>query len=307
MSTKTESQQTAHVPVLLQEVCTVLSVQPNDVVVDCTVGGGGHAAGLLSELGPHGRYLGIDADRDALTRVRERIGDDERVTLIQGNFRDLRRHVYDAGLTHVDKILIDLGLSSDQISGYSGRGFSFTHDEPLLMTIESAPEEETLTAYTVVNEWAESSLADVIFGFGEERRARRIARAIVEAREQAPLRTSGELATIIAGAVPRSGGIHPATKTFQAIRIAVNDELGALREVLQASIELLVPGGRLAVIAFHSLEDRIVKQTFVTWEKSGHGVRVLKRPLTAGEEECRHNRRARSAKLRSFEATLSDD
>ncbi len=299
--------ETAHIPVLLHEVIDVLALRPGDVVVDGTAGGGGHAQAILTELGPKGVYLGIDLDARALARTHERLGDDPRVTLVEGNFRDIERLMAAHGLTHADRILLDLGLSSDQLvaSEDTGRGFSFTRDEPLLMTLADTPDEEVLTARDVVNTWSEESLADIIYGFGGETRARRIAQAIVEARAAGEITTSGQLAEIVERAVGRRGAAHPATRTFQAIRIAVNDELGALADALTGADRVLAPGGRIAVISFHSLEDRTVKRTFRSWVEAGRGTLVTKRPVVPTDDELAHNRRARSAKLRCFERTYA--
>lgn len=295
---------TVHIPVLLQHVITTLALQPTDAVVDGTLGGGGHAKSILALLGEEGRYLGIDADESALARVRKLLGKDERVYYALGNFRNIDTLAQRAKFSHIDKILLDLGLSSDQLEKRSGRGFSFQVDEPLKMTFTLSPEKEKLTAWHVVNEWSEESLADIIYGFGEEKKSRRIAKAIVDARQDESIETSKELADIIEQAVPRRSGAHPATRTFQAIRIAVNDELGALEEVLKKSKTLLAPGGRIAIISFHSLEDRTVKRTFAEWEKEGFGERITKRPIAPSREECVENRRSRSAKLRCFRKTL---
>jgi len=299
--------ETAHIPVLLHEVIDVLALRPGDVVVDGTAGGGGHAQAILTELGPKGVYLGIDLDARALARTHERLGDDPRVTLVEGNFRDIERCMAAHGLTHADRILLDLGLSSDQLvaSEDTGRGFSFTRDEPLLMTLADTPDEEVLTARDVVNTWSEESLADIIYGFGGETRARRIAQAIVEARAAGEITMSGQLAEIVERAVGRRGAAHPATRTFQAIRIAVNDELGALADALTGADRVLAPGGRIAVISFHSLEDRTVKRTFRSWVENERGTLVTKRPVVPTDDELAHNRRARSAKLRCFERTYA--
>ncbi|MBP9759921.1 MAG: 16S rRNA (cytosine(1402)-N(4))-methyltransferase RsmH [Candidatus Pacebacteria bacterium] len=297
-----EEKTTAHIPVLLQEVIDVLTIAPDDCVLDGTAGGGGHAEAILRVLGSTGRYIGIDADATAIERVRARLHDDPRVTLICGNFRTLDELACVAGVTRVTKILLDLGLSSDQLTGNGrGRGFTFQTDEPLVMTLDANPTSETLTAREVVNEWAEESLADVIYGFGGEPRARKIARAIVTARAEAPIETSQALAGLVEASIGRRGAIHPATRTFQAIRIAVNDELGALAMALDKSIHLLAPGGRLAVISFHSLEDGLVKRTFRTWRDAGQGTTLTKKPIIPSSTEARENRRARSAKLRAFE------
>ena len=292
---------TVHIPVLLHDVIKILNISPGDCVVDGTLGGGGHAKAILALLGDNGKYLAIDRDQSAIDRVSAEIGDDERIKFALGNFRDIDKHIKSVGCEMVDKILLDIGLSSDQLEARSGRGFSFMVDEPLKMTFKLNPGKEELTAWHVVNEWGEESLADIIFGFGGDKRSRRIARAICEARENESINTSGELAQIIEKVVPKRKGVHPATKTFQAIRMAVNDELGALKEALEKSKDILSGGGRVAVISFHSLEDRMVKRTFLEWEKLGLGERITKKPIVPGREESKENRRARSAKLRCFQ------
>ncbi len=292
---------TVHTSVLLQDVITTLSLTPTDVVVDGTLGGGGHAKKILELLGDEGRYIGIDADKHALERVRELLVGDERIYYVQGNFRNIDAHVHEAGYEKVDKILLDLGLSSDQLDQKGGRGFSFQREEPLGMTFASEPKEGELTAWHIVNEWSEETLADIIYGFGGEHRSRKIAHAIVTAREEHSIDTTTQLADIVQAVSSGRKGVHPATKTFQAIRMAANDELGALHEVLEKSRDLLNPKGRIAVISFHSLEDRSVKQMFAAWEKEGIGKRVTKKPIAPTREECKANRRARSAKLRCFE------
>jgi 16S rRNA (cytosine1402-N4)-methyltransferase len=298
---KNEVKITQHVPVLLHDVITALALSETDHVVDGTLGGGGYAKAILGHLGANGMLLGIDADQSAFERVKMQIGKDKRVKLVVGNFRNIDTFVAENGLQKVDKIVLDLGLSSDQLEQRSGRGFSFMVDEPLKMTFTLAPEKGVLTAWHVVNEWSEESLADIIFGFGGDHKARRIAQAICEAREVESIETSKELADIVEQVVPRKSGVHPATKTFQAIRIAVNDELGALEEVLVKSKTLLSSKGRIAIVTFHSLEDRIVKRAFMEWEKEGLGKRITKHPLVPSRQECIDNRRSRSAKLRVFE------
>jgi 16S rRNA (cytosine1402-N4)-methyltransferase len=297
---------TAHVPVLLQEVINVLAPSPGDVVLDGTAGGGGHAEAILDKIGPTGRYIGIDADQYALARVRAHLGTDPRVILVEANFRTLDKVAAANDLPAIDKILLDLGLSSDQLvdgGDAPGRGFSFSRDEPLLMTLTSAPKPEDLTARDVVNDWAEESLADIIYGFGGERNARKIARAIVYERDLRPIETTGALAEIIERAIPHHGRVHPATQTFQAIRMAVNDELGALEEAIEKGVTILRPGGRIAVISFHSLEDRTVKRFFKEYEDAGTGIRITKKPIVPERAEILGNRRARSAKLRCFQKT----
>ncbi len=302
--------ETVHVPVLLEEVVQVLEPKVGSVFLDGTLGGGGHANALIPLLGATGRYIGIDADSEALQRARTFLLSQHPscvhfLATVCANARSLKTIVNSLGVKEVDCILFDAGLSSDQLTpkeGQKGRGFSFARNEPLLMTLCANPKGETVTAREVVNEWAEESLADIIYGFGGERRARRIAHAIVEAREKKAIETSGELADIVLQAVGKGWrGIHPATKTFQAIRIAVNDELGALEEVLHTGEEVLAKGGRIAVISFHSLEDGLVKRTFAQWVREGKGRLVTKKPITASRKEQLANRRSRSAKLRCFE------
>ena len=296
-----DGQNTLHTPVLLQEVIELLNVAPTDTIVDGTAGGGGHLTVLLSRLGPEGRYVAIDADATALDRVRERVGQDNRVSYVCGNFRHMVQHLQDVGVDSVDKVLLDLGLSSDQLEGESGRGFSFTRDEPLSMTLKAQTAEGELTAWHVVNEWDETSLAGIIYGFGGEPRARGIARVICARREEQPIESSLELAQLIEDAMGRRGKRHPATRTFQAIRMAVNDELGALSEGLEEARHLLRDGGRIAVITFHGLEDRIVKRAFREWAKEGDGVVLTKHPIPPQRSEVLTNPRARSAKVRCFQ------
>ncbi|MBI4088246.1 16S rRNA (cytosine(1402)-N(4))-methyltransferase RsmH [Candidatus Kaiserbacteria bacterium] len=294
-----------HTPVLLHEVLDMLEILPDDTVVDATLGGAGHARAIAERLGKGGTFIGFDLDPDAVGRAKEALSEiAPRIHLVQANFRAMREELHKLGIEKVSKVLFDLGWSSYQLD--SGRGFSLRNDEPLLMTYSNPPAGggSMLTARTIVNEWAEESLADVIFGWGEERYARRIAKMIVARRQTKPFETAQELAEAIKGAVPagyRKGRLHPATKTFQALRIAVNDELGALSQGLRGAWELLAPGGRIAVITFHSIEDRIVKHAFADLEKKGEGKRLTKKPVVPSEEETRENPRARSAKLRVIE------
>ncbi len=293
-------ERTTHTPVLLHEVIELLAVQPDDVIVDCTAGGGGHAEALIRYLGTDGRYIALDADAAALSRVKQRIGEDTRVTYIEGNFRDVGALLETHDVRAVDKCLLDLGLSSDQVDVAQGRGFSFKLDEPLIMTYAQSAPEGTLTAWHVVNEWSEEHIADILYGFGGERRSRKIARAICTAREDMPIDSTQALADVVQKAVGQRGALHPATRTFQAIRIAVNDELGALEAALSNAHDLLSPGGRVAVITFHSLEDRVVKRTFRAWQHEGYGTILTKHPTVPTRDERKNNRRARSAKLRGF-------
>jgi 16S rRNA (cytosine1402-N4)-methyltransferase len=283
-----------HVPVLLQEVMENLNPQAGDRLIDCTLGGGGHTAALLDRSRPDGQVLALDADPDAIERARARLADfGERVIFVHSNFSDLYKVATAHGFDAVDGVLIDLGLSSDQLA--STRGFSFQHTGALDMRFDPAQLE---SAADIVNTLNADELADLIYEYGEERLSRRIARAIVAAR---PIHTAERLAEVIAGAIGRRGRLHPATRTFQALRIAVNDELGALRSALPAAVNLLKPGGRLAVISFHSLEDRIVKQ----FMRDGAQARTLRlphrKPIAPREAEIEANPRARSARLRVAE------
>lgn len=292
-----------HSPVLLHETVQGLAIREDDVVVDATLGGAGHARAIAGQLGNRGTLIGFDLDEAAIARAQEALqGARPRIVLVQANFRSMREELLKRGVRGITKALFDLGWSSYQLD--SGRGFSFMRDEPLEMTYAKGG--ASLTAAVVVNTWSEQTLADVLYGFGGERYSRRIARAIVERREKKPFTASRELAEAIAEATPRAyrrSRIHPATRSFQAIRIAVNDELGAIAEGLQAAWELLEPGGRIAAISFHSLEDRTVKHLFAGWEKKGEGKRLAKKPIAAAPEETARNPRARSAKLRLIEKT----
>lgn len=303
--------QSMHRSVLLHEATELLAIQPDDCVVDATLGGAGHALAIAAQLGKGGTLIGIDADHDAILRAKEALeGVAPKVHLVEANFRDLSAQFEKLAIAEVDKILFDLGWSSFQLD--AGRGFSLKSDEPLLMTYSSSEggsasggkKPGALTAQTIVNEWAEDSIADVIFGWGEERYSRRIAKCIVERRAKKPFTTARELAEAIYEAVPpryRYGRIHPATRTFQALRIAVNDELGALSQALADGWRHLTKGGRIAVITFHSIEDRLVKQTFKQWEGASEGTRITKKPLTPSSAEIAENPRSRSAKLRVIE------
>lgn len=290
----------SHVSVLLHETVDGLAIKKGDIVFDGTLGGGGHTEEICKRFGMGVEVYVTDQDSDALARSRKRLkGIECTVSFFNENFRDMDK-VIPRG---ADKILLDLGLSSDQLDD-SGRGFTFRKDEPLRMTMRQGQEEEMLSAAVIVNEWEESSIADILYGYGEERYARRIAKAIVEARKTGSIKTTFELAHIVEQAVPASyqrGRIHPATRTFQAIRIAVNDELGSLKEGLRKGFELLRPHGRMAVISFHSLEDRIVKHFFKDMESAGVATVITKRPIVPSEAEIKHNPRARSAKLRILE------
>jgi 16S rRNA (cytosine1402-N4)-methyltransferase len=308
-----------HLPVLVDEVLTSLAVGSGSSVADCTVGGGGHAERLLEATSPDGRLLGIDADRAAISeaqRVLARFGD--RVSLRHANFETIYDVATDAGAVPLDAVLFDLGLSSYQLAD-PDRGFSFAADAPPDMRFD---ETSGLSAVELIERTSERELAGILATFGEERRAGRIAKAIVAAREAGRIVTAADLAAVVAAAAPsRPGGadagrIHPATRTFQALRIAVNREVEVLTTGLAGALAALRPGGRMAVISYHSIEDRIVKRFIVRESRDciedplppactcGHRAQlraVTKGVITPGPDEVRRNRRARSAKLRVAE------
>ncbi len=292
-----------HESVLLKEALAALAVHPSDIVVDATLGGAGHFGALLGKLGADGIIIGIDADPAAVERGREAYAKDRRperpvAHLVNDNFRNLARILERLGVSPVNAILFDLGWSGYQIA--APRGFSFQNDEPLLMTYGEGGE----TAADLVNRSSEAERADIIFTYGEERFARPIARAILKARSRGRILTTSALVTAIKAGTPswyHGQKIHPATRTFQALRIAVNDEIGALREGLAAAIDSLAPCGRLAIISFHSIEDRIVKNMLRDAVYAGQGTLSPKKPITPSRSEIIRNRRARSAKLRVFE------
>ncbi len=296
-----------HIPVLYQEALAGLQPRPGGRYIDCTVGGGGHARGILELSSPDGQLLGIDIDPLAIEIAAERLRDyTSRFTLVNANFANLMEIVERHDFHPVDGILFDLGISSFQLE-QGERGFSFQREGPLDMRFDLEGEQ---TAADLVNCLPEEELAEILLRYGEERQARRIARAIVSHR---PLTTTRELAEVVRRAVPRRGKIHPATKTFQALRIAVNDELENLAKALPQAVEILAPGGRLVVISFHSLEDRIVKRFFRDEARGcicppgipvcicGHKPTleiVTKRPIRPSAEEVKANPRSRSARLR---------
>jgi 16S rRNA (cytosine1402-N4)-methyltransferase len=302
-----------HAPVLLEETIEALAVAPGGTYIDGTLGGGGHAEAILERIGAGGRLLGIDRDPEALALARTRLARFPGVCIVHGAFADMMAIAHQHGFDAVDGILLDIGVSSMQLETPS-RGFSFQHDAPLDMRMDpSLPR----TAADWVNETPETDLADVLWRYGEERASRRIARIIADARARAPIRTTRELAELVARAKGgRRSRIHPATQTFQALRIAVNDELGQLERGLEAALSLLKVGGRLAVICFHSLEDRIVKRRLgehvgrreslesggERWVAASPPARwVINGPRMASADEVRRNPRARSARLRVVE------
>ena len=280
-------QKKEHTSVMTAEVIAALAPKVGDVVVDATYGRGGHSKALKAAAKI--KLISIDADPAAGKGV------------VEGNFGDLTNILAAQKVEAVDKVLFDLGWNMTQLS--AGKGFSFMHDEPLNMSYGASPR-SGFTAAEVLNEWSEETLADVFFGYGEERYARRIAKAVVARRKLQPFATTFELVEVVRDAVPaayRRGRLNPATKTFQALRIAVNDELGALQSGLLAAWSALAPSGRIAVITFHSIEDRIVKRYFASLVKSGEGTLLYKKPLAPSAAETKSNSASRSAKLRAIE------
>ena len=293
---------------MAKEVLFWLAREDRRAYLDCTVGYSGHAEKLLEASGSDSRLIGLDRDASAIAASRERLARfGDRVLLIHGHFVDLKQHLAANGIDQVDGILFDFGVSSTQLEE-PARGFSFQGDGPLDMRMDQSM---SGTAADLINRWPEAQLADTIFQFGEERFSRRIARAIVHARERHPLATTKELASVIEEAVPvnyRHGRIHCATRTFQAFRIAVNQELDCLEPALRDAVDVLTPGGRLCVISFHSLEDRIVKHTFRALSgKDNPSLMVLtKKPQIPTREESERNPRSRSAKLRAAQRVFKE-
>ncbi|PIR69866.1 MAG: 16S rRNA (cytosine(1402)-N(4))-methyltransferase [Candidatus Niyogibacteria bacterium CG10_big_fil_rev_8_21_14_0_10_46_36] len=288
-----------HVSVFLQEVIDILEPQKRARIIDGTLDGGGHARAILDLLPKRGVYVGIDQDQDMVARARVRMKGDERFHAVYGNFSRLEE-LASPVIKKADGILFDLGMSSIQLED-SGRGFSFRKDEPLDMRYDI---HGSFTAENAVNSWNEEKLTEVLKTYGEERFARRIAKRIVEARAKSPIHTTLNLVAIVESAIPKrfhSKRIHPATKTFQALRIAVNDELRALEEGLADAKRMIAVHGRILVITFHSLEDRIAKHTFRAWAKDDDFILHTKKPILPREEEIQKNPRARSAKLRVIE------
>ena len=297
-----------HTPVLLDEVMTYLQVRPDGTYMDCTTGEGGHAYEIGRQLSSEGTLFMMDVDAEVLAIARERLNSTAaRKVIIRGNFRDMTRLLKDYSDTRFDGILMDLGFSSEQLAG-TGKGLSFSHDQPLDMRLDDSL---GTTARDIVNSFPEDTIADILWKYGEERRSRQVARAIVRRRQRAPIATTSELAETVAAVFPtRHARIHPATKTFQALRIYVNDELNALEAGLKSASSLLNLHGRLLVISYHSLEDRIVKRSYLALcEKpvSGEpGFRLVnKKVIRPSVAEVAVNRRSRSAKLRVLERVSS--
>lgn len=298
-----------HETVLLKETVDGLNLKSGDVVFDGTLGGGGHSAYVAKKFGNKVKIIAVDRDSEALRRAEVRLNDLEaNFALTLSDYRDIDIVLDKNKVEKVQGIILDLGLSSNQLDE-SGRGFSIKNDEPLFMTFARPAEHPVVTAMTVVNSWSEATLADIIYGYADERYAKRIAKKIIDTRELKQIETTGELVEVIRQAVPavyRHGKIHFATKTFQAIRMAVNDELEALKEGLNKGFKYLAVGGRMSVISFHSGEDRIVKNYFREKVKEKEGILINKKPIIPSNEELDNNPRSRSAKLRIIEKIRND-
>ncbi len=305
-----------HKSVLLYETVDSLNIRPDGIYVDGTLGGGGHAYEVCGRLGEHGRLIGIDQDADAIAAATQRLAEyKDKVTVVRSNYENIAAVLHDLGIEKVDGIYLDLGVSSYQLDTAS-RGFTYREDAPLDMRMD---QRNTQTAADIVNTYSEMDLYRIIRDYGEDRFAKNIAKHIVRQRQEKPYETTGELIETIKAAIPakiRATGGHPAKRTFQAIRIELNHELDVLNRSIDTMIDLLNPGGRLSIITFHSLEDRIVKQRFRDNEnpcicppefpvcmcgKKSKGRVVTRKPIVPGEEELEYNKRSKSSKLRVFE------
>lgn len=282
-----------HTPVLLNEAIDALQIKSEEVYIDATAGGGGHAEEIVKR---GGKALAVDQDIEAITFLREKFSNNKNITIEHDNFAHLKFLAEKNKIPTVAGVLFDLGVSSFQLDN-SGRGFSFKRDEKLDMRMG----EGSLTASEMVNTWTKAELTEIFQTYGEEHNAREISESIVERRKKQKFETSKDLADVITKVSHKDSKIHPATLVFQALRIAVNNELNAEKEGLAQAIELLAKHGRIVVISFHSLEDRIVKQQFISWERQGLGKIITKKPIVPLIEEESRNRRARSAKMRVFE------
>lgn len=306
----------SHKSVLYSETIEALRIKPDGIYADGTLGGGGHSYGIAKRLSAGGRLIGIDRDEDAIRAASERLKPfSDRVSIIRGNYEDTVSLLYGLGIEKIDGMLLDLGVSSYQFDE-AARGFSYREEAPLDMRMDRRDEK---SAYDVVNAYTETELYHIIKDYGEDKFAKNIAKHIAEERAKAPIKTTTQLSEIVKQAIParcREGGGHPAKRTFQAIRIEVNRELDILRDSIDGLIDILNPGGRLAIITFHSLEDRIVKAAFRTAEnpcicppdfpvcvcgRKPKGRVLTRKPIVSGEEELSENPRAHSAKLRVFE------
>ncbi len=306
----------SHLSVLLYECIEALDIRDGYTYIDCTAGGGGHSLEIAKRMGPNSRLICFDRDKNAIKAATERLHDYlDRVTFINDNFKSIDKVIKDLGITNLGGVLADLGCSSHQFDTPE-RGFSYMHDAPLDMRMDT---DSPLSAYDIVNNYSEEDLKRIIYEYGEERFAPRIASAICRRRESSPINTTFELTDIIKGAIPaaaRADGPHPSKRTFQAIRIEVNGELDAIRPLIESATAAMSPGGRIAIISFHSLEDRIVKQTYKSLSSGctcpkdfpicicGNKPKikeVTKKPILPSDEELEANPRSRSAKLRIAE------
>ncbi len=305
-----------HIPVLFHEIMDIMAPQPGEVFVDCTLGGGGHSRGFLERISPDGTLIGIDQDTNALAAAQQNLAEfGDRVTYVHSNYSNLDEILNTYAPDGVDGILFDIGVSSHQLDE-KDRGFSYMQDAPLDMRMDQS---RSMTARDVVNTYSEDELHRILKEYGEERWAKRIAKFIVEFRSQKPIETTGELVDIIKRAIPkgaREEGSHPAKRTFQAIRIEVNDELGVLERTIETAVKHLKTGGRVGIISFHSLEDRIVKEKFrylasdcicppelpfCNCDKVAEVEILTRKPVTATPEELEMNSRSKSAKFRAVE------
>jgi len=291
-----------HKTVLLNESIEKLNLKPGAIYFDGTLGGAGHSSKVCSDFGGTVRIIATDKDTLAVNNAKEKLSKlGCNADLVLSDYRHLDTVLTNLNIDKVDGILLDLGLSSDQLD-VSGRGFTFRNDEPLLMTFSEV--EQKVDAKVILNNWSEETIADILYGYSDERYSRRIAKAIVSARKIKPIETTFQLVEIIRNAVPfayQKGKTHFSTKTFQALRIAVNDEITALKEGMEKGWEFLKKGGRMAIISFHSVEDREVKNFFKDKAKNGEGKLINKKPIIPNDEEIKENPRSRSAKLRVIE------
>jgi 16S rRNA (cytosine1402-N4)-methyltransferase len=296
-----------HISVLLGESIDGLNIKSGDTVIDGTLGGGGHTLEIIKRFGKSVKIICFDLDKDAISRSKKIIDETESDVIFETTgFQNIDTVLDNLKIEKVDRILLDLGLSSFQLEE-GERGFTFLKDEPLLMTMKRSPSENDLTAYKIVNTWEEETLADIIYGFGEEKFSRKIAKAIVEARIEKEIATTFDLVKIIEGAVGKyykGKRINPSTRTFQALRIATNSELSNLEQVIQKGFNRLSVGGRMAIISFHSLEDRIVKKAFVELKSKGIATIITKKPIVPSDKEIKINPRSRSSKLRIIEKII---
>ncbi len=292
-----------HIPVMLQETIEALGLKEGFVVVDATTNRAGHSIEIAKQIGKSGTLVCIDLDEKALEEAKARLDklhNSPKVIFVNRNFREIREILNDLQIEKVDAVVADLGLSSQELD-VSGRGFTFQKNEPLLMTFSSKLSDDQLTAKDIVNNWQEETLADIIYYFADERYAKRIAKRIVEYRKTDEIQTTFQLVEIINSSIPNKyahSKTNPATKTFQALRMAVNDEVGSMKDLINSLSDVLRIGGRASIITFHSIEDRIVKQTA---REQKYLQAINKKPITASEQELKTNPRSRSAKLRIYE------